>query len=149
MKRRVPMPRAKTPLKRKTPLRPKLEWVLDEKGRRKDIRKKPMKRSRLKPVSDKRKKENAAYSKRVKEWKLENPWCKACDKISGYLNEDAEVLWFVVRHPTKDCHHMAGKEGKLLLDETWWLPVCRWSHDWIGAHSNAARELGLLAPKNM
>ncbi len=107
-------------------------------------RKTPPKRTPLRRVSKKRAKENSAYSKRIKEWKLENPYCMACVPIAKFTHAGLPT-----RDRTKDCHHMAGKEGKLLLDETWWLPVCRRCHDWIGDYSNAARELGLLAPKNM
>jgi hypothetical protein len=119
----------RSPLNRKTPL---------ARG------KKGLKRTRIRQVSAQRRTENAAYNIRVLAWKLEHPWCKACFPIAVFL----EIHWANVA-PTKDCHHMAGKEGKLLMDEKWWLPVCRKCHDWIGDHSNAARELGLLAPKCM
>ncbi len=109
----------RTPLKRKTGLK---------------------RTGKLRMRSKKRQKEEAQYNKRVKEWKLENPWCRACPAV--FPMDPAP-------QPTKDCHHMAGREGKLLLDEKWWLPVCRDCHSWIGASPNTARELGLLAPKNL
>ncbi len=109
----------RTPLKRKTGLK---------------------RTGKLRVRSKKRQKEEGQYNKRVKEWKLENPFCLACHRI---FPADPPS------RPTRDCHHMAGKEGKLLLDESWWLPVCRSCHNWIGDHANWARELGLLAPKNM
>ena len=105
-------------------------------------RKKPM-RNR----TPKRAKEERAYNKRVKEWKLENLWCLACHPIWVYST--GMQGRYGGAQPTVDNHHRAGKEGKLLLDESWWLPVCRKCHEWIGAHANIARELNLLAPKNL
>lgn len=109
-------------------------------------RKTPLKRTKLRRRSIKRTTQENEYNRRVKEWKLENPWCKACEAVwlecfGSYRERDC--------NPTDDNHHMAGREGALLLDEKWWLPVCRQCHNWIGEHSNRARELGLLAPKNL
>lgn len=106
---------------------------------------KPIPRTkRMRRESPKRREQNQRYNARIKVWKVEHPWCKACFPIAVFLG----IHWANVRK-TKDCHHMAGKEGELLLDEKWWLPVCRKCHDWIGDHSNSARDLGLLAPKCM
>lgn len=85
-----------------------------------------------KPIAKRSKKRAAQereYSKRVKKWKLENPICKA--NLSGCTGK------------TVDCHHMAGKIGNLLTDESNWLPVCRNCHNWITDNSKQAIELGL------
>lgn len=96
-------------------------------------RQKPMKRTRLRWVSPAKAKRDRAYNARVRVWKVENPWCKACWPIFGRLPR-----------PTSDCHHMAGRSGPNLMDETTWLPTDRECHDWIGDNKRAARVLGLL-----
>lgn len=86
-------------------------------------------KARVKPVSDKMKEKNQAYSNRVKEWKMENPHCKA--KVATQCNGI-----------TRDCHHMK-KRGDLLMVEKYWLPVCGACHQWIGDNSEEARNRGL------
>jgi hypothetical protein len=46
-----------------------------------------------------------------------------------------------------DCHHTRGRVGALLLDERFWLPLCRRHHDWVVANPQRARELGLLCQR--
>jgi hypothetical protein len=43
---------------------------------------------------------------------------------------------------------MMGREGPLLLDERYWMPVCRTCHDWIEDHGRLARELGFVIDKD-
>lgn len=43
-----------------------------------------------------------------------------------------------------DIHHIRGRRGRLLLDQRFWMPVCRHAHDWIGSHPAEARTLGWL-----
>ena len=43
-----------------------------------------------------------------------------------------------------DVHHVAGRIGSLLLDETQWIAVCRACHDFIHTHPKDARERGWL-----
>ena len=57
-------------------------------------------------------KEVAQYNKRVKVWKLEKPRC-------AYPG---------CRCATEDCHHQIGR-GANLLDERFWMPLCRKHHD--------------------
>lgn len=49
---------------------------------------------------------------------------------------------------TTDCHHIRGRNGDLLLDERYWLPVCRQCHDFIGEHGKIARNLGFVQDVN-
>lgn len=83
----------------------------------------------IRKVSKRRQRQLSQYNKRVKEWKEENPLCMA--KLSG-----------CTKH-TIDCHHMKGKIELLLLDEKFWLPVCRNCHNWIERNPNDAKEKGL------
>lgn len=85
-----------------------------------------------------RAKEERAYNKRVKQWKRENTHCKACDQLMLYRPGRP-----VIRR-TADCHHIRGRNGALLMDERYWLPVCRQCHDFITEHGKLARSLGFV-----
>lgn len=86
-------------------------------------------RQRVKPQSEKMKESLKEYNARVKEWKKENPHCKAM------VDPDCTG-------ETRDCHHMK-KRGDLLMVEKYWFPVCGFCHDWIGRNSDEARKRGL------
>lgn len=81
-----------------------------------------------KKQSDKMKDALKEYNARVKEWKKENPKCKA--NCNEYCTKD-----------TDDCQHLRGR-GVYLMDETTWMPVCRSCHTYIGDHSKEAYEKG-------
>lgn len=74
----------------------------------------PKSQKPLKKRSDKRKLEEQIYLK------LLGPWLK--DKICGVRG---------CGKPATQCHHQKGREGKLLLDTKFWLPVCRFHHAWL------------------
>jgi hypothetical protein len=91
----------------------------------------------MRTASKERAKQLRAYSKRLKSWKREHPHCAACERLA---------IWRPGRHVirlTADCHHIRGRNGELLLDERWWLPVCSWCHRFITEHGRLARQLGL------
>lgn len=129
----------RSPLTRKTPLKAKPS----------------LKRSRLNPVSDKRKVINREYLKRRAEYLTAHPYCQATIRVIG-LNE-AEIisahgnyinaLGNVDRIPlATDIHHTAGRIGENLLNQKTWLAVSRNVHRWIHDHPSKARQIGLLAP---
>jgi hypothetical protein len=97
----------------------------------------------MRSASKERAKELRAYGKRVKVWLREHPHCRACLTLA----EQAGLAIRVIRLAS-ECHHMRGRNGDLLLDESWWLPVCRTCHDWITTHGKLARELGLIVDIN-
>lgn len=79
--------------------------------------------------SSKRSKQEADYSKLRKVFLDKHPMCQAhlpqvCTKVST------------------DVHHMKGRVGDLLLDQTHWLAVCRGCHYWIEMRPEAAKLLG-------
>lgn len=80
--------------------------------------------------STKRAKEEREYSVKAKAFKLANPDCAARVKAG-------------CTGGTEDIHHMAGKIGSMLLDEFYWLPVCRACHNWIEMNPLSAKKLGL------
>ena len=59
---------------------------------------------------------------------------KKCSGMPGCFQIPSEV------------HHTRGRQGPLLLDERFWIGVCRKCHVWIHRNPNEARSLGLLAP---
>ena len=92
-----------------------------------------MKRTtRIRPFSKIRSAQIREYSKRVQAWK-ERPENRQC-RVAGCTRR------------ADDNHHSRGRIGTLLLDQRFWVPVCRQHHDWIGAHPAEARALGLIAP---
>jgi hypothetical protein len=97
-----------------------------------------MNRVRLQRRSKEGAKAERQYNKRVKVWKRENPHCKACEQLLIY-RPGRPVIRLTV-----DCHHIRGRNGELLLDERYWLPVCRWCHNFIGANGKLARALGFV-----
>ena len=77
-----------------------------------------MKRTRLRPVSKKRAKQLRAYSKIRREF-LDSKMCDACG----------------VR-PATEVHHRKGRIGNDLLDEDFFMAICRACHTQI--HLNPA-----------
>ena len=47
---------------------------------------------------------------------------------------------------SSEIHHRAKSHGKRLLDERWWMAVCRASHDKIENNKSWARSEGYLLP---
>lgn len=46
-----------------------------------------------------------------------------------------------------EVHHMRGRQGSLLLDERFWLPVSSEGHRWIHDNPDKARRMGYLCAK--
>lgn len=88
----------------------------------------PVKRTPIKQVSDKRKKELQQYSKLSGPFKKDNPYCHAC--LEGCTTH------------TTDIHHMKGRENKMLVNVQYFLPVCRSCHDKIEVNPAMAKERG-------
>jgi hypothetical protein len=84
-----------------------------------------------------RAKQLRVYAKRVKQWLREHSHCAACAKLDMYRPGRPIIKL------ASECHHIRGRNGELLLDERYWLPVCRKCHDWITLHGREARALGL------
>jgi hypothetical protein len=88
----------------------------------------PLKRkTRLRPVSTKRRKALKVYSSLRSEFLDKFKVCIVCvDKAST------------------DIHHMDGRHNARLNNTLLWLPVCRRCHDLIHANPSWARENGYL-----
>lgn len=88
------------------------------------IAKKPVK---IKPISDKRRKQLREYEKEKKEYFELHTQCEfpGCEKTEITL------------------HHMAGRIGDKLTDQRYFKALCWEHHRWIEEHPEAARRLGL------
>ena len=109
----------------------------------------PLKRkTRLRPMSTKRKMEALIYSQKRKMFLEDHPICQAHEAICGWLYENDHRAWllspFRVHAVSTDVHHVKGRIGANYLDESNWLAVSRWSHRWIHDNPKVARKLGLL-----
>ena|ERR1035437_1916828 len=93
-----------------------------------------MKRSRLRPTAKRKQKDRGLYAKKARAFIEANPECQACAEVHDIFRE---------ARPSSQIHHRAGRNGKLLLDERYWLPVCAPCHRWITDNGRAARTLGL------
>lgn len=96
-----------------------------------------MKRTRLKPISEKRSAELKEYRKLRKDFLAVNRMCEA-GVILGAAGIDCGC-----RKWATEIHHTAKRRKNLNNVETW-LPICRPCHNWIEEHKSKARELHLL-----
>ena len=84
---------------------------------------KPTQRKPIKPVSDKRAKQKAAYL--------------IARKV--FLMEDDNKYCPVTGEPTTEIHHTNGRENERLLDRKYWIAVSRKGHQYINANPKEAR----------
>lgn len=85
------------------------------------------KRRAIKPVSDKRKKQNAEYSMLKAEFLMQNLYCEVFPALIA-----------------TEVHHGMGREGKWLLDTSHWHAVSRAGHEWIENNRAEAAKRGFL-----
>ena len=87
-------------------------------------------RARIHPVSKSRAARLGVYRRQVAAWRKrqENRTCR----YPGCGRQKPDV------------HHSRGRSGVLLLEEQFWIPLCREHHVWVGDHPFEARQMGLL-----
>lgn len=129
----------RTPLKRKTPLKAKTGF------KRHTWTRKPLKPLQRQPVlrarSTKRARQEQKYNARVREIIADmNAREIPCPVVRDYGN----INDFWRYQAVTQCHHMAGREGDLLLAEEHWLFVSDKGHNWIHSHPNEARAAGWI-----
>jgi hypothetical protein len=81
------------------------------------------------PRSSKRAKQEREYSLLRAKFLVAHPLCQA--KLPGICTVNST-----------DVHHMRGRIGMLLTDDSNFLSVCRACHNWIELHPVEAKELG-------
>lgn len=87
----------------------------------------PLQKSYIRKVSEKRKSQNDEYSVLREKFLKENPICKACETS-----------------PSTAIHHLKGRENDLLNEIQYWMPVCNICHNEIHANPEWARQHGYL-----
>lgn len=87
----------------------------------------------LRKVSKRRQKDNAVYARKKEIFLAAHNLCAVCAK------------WVLLDE--RECHHFAGRCGKLFLEEKLWLCVCPGCHRWIHTQPKTAQMQGYLAPK--
>lgn len=87
----------------------------------------------VKKVSEKRKEIDKEYLKIRKDYLTKNLRCMARVKCNGAVSEDL--------------HHRKGRIGKLLIDERFFMAVCRKCHDHIHSHHSESVKQGFIIPK--
>ncbi len=122
---------------------------------------KPLKRTPLKRVSKKRAKENRKYMERNRLFLQTHPWCQIWLKKNGFTEDQVEsdgdrgwieVDWdngngVVATIPvprSTEVHHMNGRNGWRLLDETEWCAASSAEHAWVKLNQSEARRIGVL-----
>ena len=111
---------------------------------------KPQKpQKRIKPVSNKLKREQYLYSKNRKTF-LKKPENRFCPVATMHLKRDdltpKEREYWLLNQLAHEVHHKAGRKGKLLNHVPLWLAVGRAGHEWIHANPAKAYELGFSVP---
>ena len=112
-----------------------------------------LKRTRLSPVSKKRKKEMGEYAKLRAEFLRAHPYCMVWLRENGFTEDRVSPtgkvwslfgpleMWYAPR--STEIHHGARRGKNYLNTKTWWA-VCRESHDRIEQNPSWARANGYL-----
>ena len=110
---------------------------------------KPMKRSRLKPVSDHRKGVNAERAKRQEEAWGPRPWqCRFNEFVLALYAVKGEMIDGGRCYGTVNGHEIlsraqAGQTDENLLDIQGQVPLCNHHNGWVTEHKAEAERLGL------
>lgn len=102
--------------------------------RKTPLRRTPFKyrrRVRLRSRSIKRAAQERIYRKQRKHFLAKFKWCA----VMRYLGANVRA---------NQIHHAKGREGELLNDVRWWLPVCAEGHQLIHRNVGWARQIGFL-----
>lgn len=78
----------------------------------------------MKRVSNKRARAMRIYAAKRLRFLEANPTCARCGQWAFQV------------------HHKAGRVGDLLLDDSLWLALCGFCHDWITTHPDEAYDKG-------
>lgn len=106
------------------------------------MKRSPLKRkARLKPVSDRRAKENAVYRKVRKEYLAAHPYCEIC--LAEHRIECLKKAEVHGVNRATEIHHRKGR-GKYLNDVKFFLAVCRKCHNAVGDNPKWAESRGYL-----
>lgn len=97
---------------------------------------------RIRPMSQRRAKLARVYGPMAQAWKA-GRGCACAGMRDGHTGR---LVCHEKSHACEDVHHSRGRCGALLMDQRWWVPVCRTAHRWIGENVAQARDRGLTCP---
>ena len=104
----------------------------------------------MKRRSAKRARQTGIYVREEEKFLEAHPFCQAWifnERLDErFVLASGGIVEGVMVPRSTEVHHRNKKDGDRLLDQRWWLAVCRTQHDWIENHKNLARESGLLLP---
>lgn len=86
-----------------------------------------MKKSPLRKLSGKRRKEVNLYLKARKKYLEDHMTCEICNEL-----ESTQI------------HHSAGRQKERLLKQEWWVAVCQSCHSFVHANPEASLKSGWL-----
>jgi hypothetical protein len=95
----------------------------------------PKPRSPLRKVSKKQAAANREYSARRAMHLEANPNCVRCESLG-------------VVTPATQIHHARGRDGDALLDDSDFLAVCAYCHEWMHGHPGEAHALGWMKSRH-
>lgn len=126
-------------------------WTTMKGGLKPNGKPKQERRKRILGISKRMAWKRGVYLKQRKAFLKANPCCHACWAIMRQLSKEPDRKSLMLKlkwtaHPTTDIHHIRGR-GKWMLDENYWVAVCRKAHDFIHDKPEIAREAGLLAKR--
>lgn len=116
-------------------------------------------RSPLRARSKKRARDDRAYTRARRVFLEQRPWCEARTVLDAAAAGHPLDGWLpsltVVQHDrvvrassacagrASEVHHVAGRDGHRLLDESSWLAICGPCHRFVTTEPELARLLGL------
>lgn len=115
-----------------------------------------MKRTRINRVSAKRAEQNCKYIVAREGFLRLHPVCQIwiCEKqydesevVAAYHAGQRTFRGELMPQATQ-IHHRNKRHGERLLDERWWMAVCRANHERVEANKSWARDKGYLLPIN-
>ena len=97
-----------------------------------------MKRTRINPISNKRKKQLSEYRKVREQFLHDN---KQCEAGLVFMAEGIETG---CTKTATEIHHKSKRRGALLCHTSSFIPVCHTCHMYLEGNKKLARKLGLL-----
>lgn len=115
-----------------------------------------MKRTRINRVSAKRAEQNCKYIVAREGFLRLHPVCQIwiCEKqydeseVVAAYNAGQRTFRGELMPQATQIHHRNKRHGERLLDQRWWMAVCRANHERVEANKSWARDKGYLLPIN-
>ncbi len=107
-----------------------------------------IRRTPIRRVSKVRARENRVYLKRSRAYLEAHPYCLIWLAKHGHTEAEAFYHGGSFKEgqcpESTECHHMNGRNGWRLLDETEWCAASSAEHAWVKLNQSEARRIGVL-----